>query len=98
MRALDDAVRARRSSTSGSPTLRPGWCRVPTHWPNGAAGPPSTLRAARIGWTARERAPVDCVLPDDAVKRLEAATDFTAGFPTDFIATSLGIRRGVRAR
>jgi hypothetical protein len=50
------------------------------------------------GWTARERAPVDCVLPDDAVKRLEAATDFTAGFPTDFIATSLGIRRGVRAR
>jgi aryl-alcohol dehydrogenase-like predicted oxidoreductase len=31
---------------------------------------------------------LDCVLPDDAVKRLEAATDFTAGFPTDFIANT----------
>jgi aryl-alcohol dehydrogenase-like predicted oxidoreductase len=31
---------------------------------------------------------LDCVLPEDAVKRLEAATDFTAGFPTDFIAST----------
>ena len=29
---------------------------------------------------------VDLVLPDDAVGRLDAATEFTAGFPTDFIA------------
>ncbi|MEO6091145.1 MAG: aldo/keto reductase, partial [Umezawaea sp.] len=29
---------------------------------------------------------VDVVLPPEAVRRLESATDFTAGFPTDFIA------------
>lgn len=29
---------------------------------------------------------LDVTLPDDAVRRLEAATDFTRGFPADFIA------------
>ncbi len=29
---------------------------------------------------------LDCELPDEAVRRLEAATEFTVGFPSDFIA------------
>ncbi len=31
-------------------------------------------------------AALDLTLPDDAVRRLEAATDFAVGFPGDFIA------------
>ncbi len=30
---------------------------------------------------------LDVTLPEDAVRRLEAATEFTLGFPGDFIAT-----------
>jgi aryl-alcohol dehydrogenase-like predicted oxidoreductase len=44
------------------------------------------LGARRLDQLLENLAALDCVLPADAAARLEAATSFTAGFPSDFIA------------
>jgi aryl-alcohol dehydrogenase-like predicted oxidoreductase len=44
------------------------------------------LGASRAEQVAGNLGALDVVLPEDALKRLESATDFTLGFPGDFIA------------
>jgi aryl-alcohol dehydrogenase-like predicted oxidoreductase len=41
--------------------------------------------ARRVDQLLDNLAALDCVLPDEAVRRLDGATGFVAGFPTDFI-------------
>jgi aryl-alcohol dehydrogenase-like predicted oxidoreductase len=48
------------------------------------------LGARRLDQLLDNLGALECALPDAAAERLEAATGFAVGFPTDFIAETSG--------